>query len=67
MTKNGVGNILAFFFTNSSGHPAPSFQEASSGLPDRLFSNQKSQFGSALEWKRLVYFTYGHLEYFIAI
>jgi hypothetical protein len=37
-----------------------------SGLPDGLFSNQKSQFGSFLEGLRLenVDIFYGHLESF---
>jgi hypothetical protein len=36
------------------------------GLPDGLFSNQKSQFGSILEGLRFenVDIFYGHLEYF---
>jgi hypothetical protein len=40
-----------------------------SGLPDGLFSNQKSQFGKILEDLRLenVDVFYGHLKYFIDI
>jgi hypothetical protein len=39
------------------------------GLPDGLFSNQKSQFGEILEGLRLekVYIFFGHLEYFMEI
>jgi hypothetical protein len=39
------------------------------GLPDGLFSNQKSQFGQILERRRLeiVDRFYGHLEYFTDI
>jgi hypothetical protein len=41
------------------------------GLPDVMFSNQKFQFVSILEGlkikKRLVYSTYGNLDYFTAI
>jgi hypothetical protein len=39
------------------------------GLPDGLFSNQKSQFGKNFQGLRLenVDIFYGHLEYFIAI
>jgi hypothetical protein len=39
--------------------------DAESGLPDGLFSNQKSQFGQILEglrWENVAIF-YGHLEY----
>jgi hypothetical protein len=39
------------------------------GLPDGLFSNQKSQFGQFLEclrWEN-VYIFYGQLEYFMDI
>jgi hypothetical protein len=39
------------------------------GLPDGLFSNQKSQFGKILEGLRMekVCLFYDHLEYFAAI
>jgi hypothetical protein len=39
------------------------------GVPDGLFSNQKSQFGKNFQGLRLenVDIFYGHLEYFIAI
>jgi hypothetical protein len=41
----------------------------SAGLPDGLFSNQKSQFGKILEVLRLeiVYKFFGRLEYFMEI
>jgi hypothetical protein len=40
-----------------------------SGLPDGIFSNQKSQFGDFLEGLRIenVGMFYGHLEYITAI
>jgi hypothetical protein len=43
--------------------------ESRAGLPDGLFSNQKSQFGWFWEDLRLenVDIFYGHLEYFMAI
>jgi hypothetical protein len=40
------------------------------GLPDGLFSNQKSnlgKFGMALYWKMLIHIFYGHFEYFTDI
>jgi hypothetical protein len=47
--------------------PMPIFL-AGSGLPDGIFSNQKSKFGyflRVLQWKMLYF--YGHLFYFTAI
>jgi hypothetical protein len=45
------------------------YLNASSGFPDSLFSNPKSQFGEILEGIRLenVYILYGHLKYFTDI
>jgi hypothetical protein len=45
------------------------FFEFTTGLPDGLFSSQKSQFGKYLQGLRLenVDIFYGHLEYFMDI
>jgi hypothetical protein len=63
--------------TNSRHHPLEAAEyfpptpltPATSGLPDGLFSNQKSQFGEILEGLILenTYIFYGHLEYFMEI
>jgi hypothetical protein len=40
------------------------------GLPDGIFSNQNPDLGkfwTALQWKMLEYFRYGHLVYFMTI
>jgi hypothetical protein len=66
---------LRFFVQKTDEKLSPLFSKA--GLPDGLFSNQKSQFGYILEglamenlgifYEHLVYLFYGHWKYFMAI
>jgi hypothetical protein len=70
------------FFANTSGHSAPdiyvtghslrphrTLSESNPGLPDGLFSSQKSKFGFILEGLGMgnVDIFHDHLEYFMAI
>jgi hypothetical protein len=67
--KINVGQHLRSFFTKTSGHTGHTTYLFRPGLPEGLFSNQKSLFGYIWEGLRLenVYIFYGNLEYFMEI
>jgi hypothetical protein len=68
--KNGRFLLpLHFLFPPEQNKPVDVTGATQPGLPDGLFSNQKSQFGSILEGLRLenVDMFYGHFEYFTDI
>jgi hypothetical protein len=49
LTFKGLGNILGYFLTNSSGHPGRELRIFMQRVADGIFSNRKSQFGQILE------------------
>jgi hypothetical protein len=65
--KSGNPGLFCCFFHFTAF--ADGFESLNPGLPDGLFSNQKSQFGKSLEGLRLenVDIPYDHLEYFTDI